>query len=38
MPKLVISQRTIERILQKLQAEGCIEKVGVARATTYRRK
>ena len=30
------SRRTIERILQKLQAEGVIEKVGAARSTTYR--
>lgn len=32
-----MSQRTVERILQKLQAEGCIEKVGAARATRYRK-
>lgn len=32
-----ISQRTIERILPKLQAEGYIEKIGAARATRYRR-
>lgn len=32
-----MSQRTIERILQKLQAEGRIEKVGAARATRYRK-
>ena len=32
-----ISQRTVERVLQKLQAEGVIEKVGAARATAYRR-
>ena len=32
-----MSQRTVERILQKLQAEGYIEKVGAARATRYRR-
>ena len=31
-----MSQRTIERILQRLQAEGAIEKVGAARATMYR--
>ena len=31
-----ISRRTIERILQKLQVEGAIEKVGAARATMYR--
>ena len=30
-------QRTIERLLQKLQAEGRIEKVGAARATRYRK-
>ena len=32
-----ISRRTAERVLQKLQAEGVIEKVGAARATVYRR-
>ena len=32
-----ISRRTAERVLQKLQAEGVIEKVGAARATAYRR-
>ena len=32
-----ISRRTAERVLQKLQAEGYIEKVGAARATAYRR-
>lgn len=32
-----MSQRTIERILQKFQAQGYIEKVGAARATTYRK-
>lgn len=32
-----MSQRTVERVLQKLQAEGFIEKVGAARATRYRR-
>ena len=32
-----MSQRTIERILQKLQAEGYIEKIGAARATRYRK-
>ena len=32
-----ISQRTIERILQKLQGEGYIEKIGAARATRYRK-
>lgn len=31
-----ISQRTLERILPKLQDEGAVEKVGTARATTYR--
>ena len=33
----VMSQRTVERILQKMQAEGYIEKVGAARATAYRK-
>ena len=32
-----MSQRTVDRILQKLQAEGYIEKVGAARATRYRK-
>jgi Fic family protein len=32
-----LSRRTAERVLQKLQAEGAIEKVGAARATAYRR-
>lgn len=32
-----MSQRTVERILQKLQDEGYIEKTGAARATRYRR-
>ena len=32
-----LSRRTVERVLQKLQAEGVIEKVGAARATAYRR-
>lgn len=32
-----MSQRTVERILQKLQAEGYLEKVGAARATRYRK-
>lgn len=32
-----MSQRTVERILQKLQAEGYIAKVGAARATRYRK-
>lgn len=32
-----MSLRTVERILQKLQAEGYIEKVGAARSTRYRR-
>lgn len=31
----VMSQRTVERILQKLQAEGYIKKTGAARATRY---
>ncbi len=34
---LAMSQRTIERLLQKLQAEGYIEKIGAARATRYRK-
>lgn len=33
-----MSQRTLERILSKLQQEGMIEKVGAARATAYRRR
>ena len=33
----VMSQKTAERILQKMQAEGYIEKVGAARATCYRK-
>lgn len=33
-----VSQRTVERVLQKLQQEGSIEKVGAARTTAYRRK
>lgn len=33
-----MSQKTMERILQKLQAENIIEKVGAARATRYRRR
>lgn len=33
----VMSQHTVERILQKMQAEGSIEKVGAARATAYRK-
>lgn len=33
-----LSKRTVERMLQKLQAEGHVEKVGAARATAYRRK
>lgn len=33
----VMSQHTVERILQKMQAEGCIEKVGAARSTAYRK-
>ncbi len=32
-----MSQRTVERILKKLQAEGVVEKVGAARSTAYRR-
>ena len=32
-----LSQRTAERLLQKLQAEGAIEKIGAARATRYRK-
>ena len=32
-----MSQRTVERILQKMQAEDFIEKVGAARATCYRK-
>ena len=32
-----MSLRTVERVLQKFQAEGYIEKVGAARATRYRR-
>ena len=32
-----MSQRTVERMLQKLQAEGFIEKVGAARATAYQK-
>lgn len=32
-----MSQRTLERILSKLQDEGVIEKVGAARSTAYRR-
>lgn len=33
-----MSQRTLERILAKLQDEGVVEKVGAARSTTYRRR
>ena len=33
-----MSQRTLERILAKLQNEGLVEKVGAARSTTYRRR
>lgn len=33
-----MSQRTLERILSKLQQEGVIEKIGAARATAYRRR
>ena len=32
-----MSQRTLERILSKLQREGVIEKIGAARSTAYRR-
>jgi len=31
-----MSTRTVERILQRLQAEGIVEKVGAARSTAYR--
>jgi Fic family protein len=31
-----ISQRTVERVLSRLQQEGTIEKVGAARSTAYR--
>lgn len=31
-----MSQRTLERILAKLQAEGTVEKVGAARSTAYK--
>lgn len=33
-----MSQRTVERLLSKLQQEGVIEKIGAARATAYRRR
>lgn len=33
-----MSQRTLERILAKLQDEGIVEKVGAARSTAYRRR
>ena len=33
-----MSQKTVERVLKKLQTEGYIEKLGAARATRYRRK
>lgn len=33
-----ISQRTVERVLKRLQEDGTIEKVGAARATAYRKK
>lgn len=33
-----MSQRTLERILAKLQDEGVVEKVGAARSTAYRRR
>ena len=32
-----LSRRTVERVLQRLQAEGAVKKVGAARATAYRR-
>ena len=32
-----MSQRTLERILAKLQNEGVVEKVGAARSTAYRK-
>lgn len=34
----IMSQRTEERALQKLQAKGYIEKVGAARSTRYRKR
>lgn len=33
-----MSQRTLERILAKLQDEGVVEKIGAARSTAYRRR
>lgn len=33
----LMSKRTIERVLKKLQDEGLVEKVGAARSTAYRR-
>lgn len=33
-----MSQKTVERILQKMQDEGSIRKVGAARATRYKRR
>lgn len=33
-----MSQRTVERVLQKMQREGAIERVGAARATKYRKR
>ncbi len=33
----IMSKHTVERILQKLQAEDAIEKVGAARSTAYRK-
>ena len=33
-----MSQRTLERILSKLQSEGAVERVGAARSTAYRRR
>ena len=32
-----MSQKTVERVLQKLQSEGAIEKIGAARSTRYRK-
>ncbi|ANE22786.1 hypothetical protein AAY81_06225 [Denitrobacterium detoxificans] len=33
-----MSQKTVERILQKMQDEGAIRKIGAARATRYKRR
>ena len=33
-----LSQRTVERLLRKLQEDGYIEKTGAARATRYRKR